>query len=189
LGKGIAVIKYAILGLLHYKDMHGYRIKEHIDRNFGYMWSINYGQIYPNLKSLQEDGLIRMTEEPQNGEKGPPRKLCSITPEGREEFSRWLASPPEKPMIMRDPFLMRFVFFGFGDPETSLAIIDQQIARYKKELVRRKKNLKRWEKSGVHVRLMAELGADLNEMLLKWLTRSRDEIQKQVQTKEGETSS
>jgi PadR family transcriptional regulator, regulatory protein AphA len=180
------VIKYAILGLLHYKDMHGYRIKEHIDRNFGYMWSINYGQIYPNLKSLQEDGLIRMTEEPQNGEKGPPRKLCSITPKGREEFARWLDSPPEKPMMMRDPFLMRFVFFGFGDLEKSLDMIDQQIARYRKELERRKKNLRRWEKSGVHVRLMAELGANLNEMLLQWLIQSKAEIQKQYKPDDEE---
>ena len=47
------MIKYAILGLLHYTDMHGYRIKEHLERNFGHMWSINYGQIYPNLKQLE----------------------------------------------------------------------------------------------------------------------------------------
>ena len=45
-------IKYAILGLLHYSDMHGYRIKAHIEKNFGHMWSINFGQIYPSLKQL-----------------------------------------------------------------------------------------------------------------------------------------
>ena len=50
-------VKYAILGLLHYRDMHGYRIKRHIEQHFGHMWSINYGQIYPNLKRLEEEGL------------------------------------------------------------------------------------------------------------------------------------
>ena len=50
-------VKYAILGLLHYRDMHGYQIKKHIEQNFGFMWSINYGQIYPNLRSLADDGL------------------------------------------------------------------------------------------------------------------------------------
>jgi DNA-binding PadR family transcriptional regulator len=43
-------VRYAILGLLHYRNMHGYEIKRHIERHFGHMWTINYGQIYPNLR-------------------------------------------------------------------------------------------------------------------------------------------
>ncbi len=37
-------IKFAILGLLQYKNMHGYRIKKLIERDFGFMWTVNYGQ-------------------------------------------------------------------------------------------------------------------------------------------------
>ncbi len=170
------MLKYAILGLLHYTDMHGYRIKKHIEQNFGHMWSINYGQIYPNLKKLYNDGLIQMTEMPQNGKKGPPRKLYSITTKGNEAFGRWLVTSPEKPMLLRDPFLMRFVFFGFGDTKRSLEIIDEQIERYKNDLNRREKNLKRWENSGTYVRLTAELGANLNEMFLTWLKHAKKEI-------------
>ncbi len=170
------MIKYAILGLLQYKDMHGYRIKAHIEQNFGHMWSINYGQIYPNLKKLQESGLIRMTEIIQNDRKGPPRKLYSVTDKGRKEFQRWLQKSPEKAMLLRDPFLMRFVFFGFGNPEDSLRIIDEQIACYEKSLKRRKQNLARWEKSGTYVRLTGDLGVRLNEMFLEWLSHARAEI-------------
>ncbi|MCU0597995.1 MAG: PadR family transcriptional regulator [Desulfobacterales bacterium] len=177
------MIKYAILGLLHYTEMHGYRIKEHIERNFGHMWSINYGQIYPNLKKLHDDRLITMKEVVVNGEKGPPRKLYSITDKGREEFLDWLNTSPEKPMLLRDPFLMRFVFFGFGDGKRAIEIIDEQISRYQKELARRKKNLTRWEKSGIYVRLIADLGASLNEMVLEWLKRSKKEILKNAAEK------
>ena len=56
-------LKYSILGLLHYRDMHGYQIKKHIENHFGHMWTINYGQIYPNLKKLKEEGLVTMIEE------------------------------------------------------------------------------------------------------------------------------
>ena len=42
------------LGLLQYRDMHGYRIKEHLENNFGHMWSVNFGQIYPILKDLEK---------------------------------------------------------------------------------------------------------------------------------------
>jgi DNA-binding PadR family transcriptional regulator len=169
-------IKYTILGLLQYKDMHGYRIKEHIERNFGHMWSINYGQIYPNLKKLEEEGLITMKEVVQNDEKGPPRKLYSITQKGREEFVRWLESSPEKSMILRDPFLMRFVFFGFGDPERALEQIDEQIAVYQEQLGRRQANLQRWKNSSIFVNLIAELGTDMNQMILDWLEKARKEL-------------
>lgn len=174
--KESTLLKYAILGLLQYTDMHGYRIKEHIEQNFGHMWSINYGQIYPNLKKLHDDGLVEMTEMSQNGEKGPPRKLYSITDKGKEAFLKWLETSPEKPMLLRDPFLMKFVFFGFGNADRSLEIIDDQIERYKADLNRRKRNLERWENSGTYVRLTAELGASLNEMFLQWLEHSKQEI-------------
>jgi DNA-binding PadR family transcriptional regulator len=169
-------IKYSILGLLLYKDMHGYRIKEHIEKNFGYMWSINYGQIYPNLKRLRADGLITQTEIVQNGEKGPPRKLYSITPAGEEAFFQWVSSPPEKPMILRDPFLMKFVFFGFGDQNRSLEIIDEQVLSTQEQLDRRKKNLEKWRSGGIYVRLISELGVNMNEMFLEWLKGARQEI-------------
>jgi len=71
---------------------------------------------------------------------------------------------------------MKFVFFGFGDPDRALEIIDDQIERYKKDLARREKNLSRWENSGTYVRLTAELGVSLNEMFLKWLEHSKQEI-------------
>jgi DNA-binding PadR family transcriptional regulator len=147
------------------------------------MWSINYGQIYPNLKKLHDDRLITMKEVVVNGEKGPPRKLYSITDKGREEFLDWLNTSPEKPMLLRDPFLMRFVFFGFGDGKRAIEIIDEQISRYQKELARRKKNLTRWEKSGIYVRLIADLGASLNEMVLEWLKHSKKEILKNAAEK------
>ena len=51
-------IKHAILGLLHYGDMHGYRIKNHLETNFGHMWTVNFGQIYPALKEMLGDGLV-----------------------------------------------------------------------------------------------------------------------------------
>ena len=172
------MVKYAILGLLHYRNMHGYRIKEHIERNFGHMWSINYGQIYPNLKKLQDDGLILMAGVVQNDEKGPPRKLYAITEKGRHEFTAWLETSPEKSLLLRDPFLMRFVFYGFGDPTRAVEIMDEQIKRYEKDLTRRENNMDRWDKSGLYVRLIAELGVNLNAMMLDWLKHSREEILK-----------
>ncbi len=171
-------IKYAILGLLHYTDMHGYRIKEHIEKNFGYMWSVNFGQIYPNLKDLEDEGRIRMVDISPSDDGGPQKKCYAITVEGREEFSRWLSQSPERPMLLRDPFLLKFAFFGFGDKDRAVEIIDEQIALYEKQLIQRQENRERWERQGVYVRLLAELGILQNEMYLTWLRHAREEIVK-----------
>jgi DNA-binding PadR family transcriptional regulator len=171
-------IKYAILGLLNYADMHGYRIKEHIEKNFGHMWSINFGQIYPNLKDLEEEGLINMLEVAPSEDGGPHKKLYSITEKGIVEFSRWLAESPRKPMLIRDPFLLKFAFFGFGDDERALEIIDEQIEIYEAQLKRRQNNRGRWERQGMYVRLVADLGITQNEMYLEGPRHARAEIEK-----------
>ena len=167
------MVKYAILGLLQYRDMHGYRVKEHIERNFGHMWTVNFGQIYPALRHLQEDGLVTMVEVPQ--ENAPPRKLYTITPRGREEFARWLRGHAEKKMVLRDPFLLRFAFFGFGDREQALSEIREQISVYEEQLHRRKKAMA-GRRGDIYVRLLSELGISLNEAMLAWLRRAAKEI-------------
>ena len=174
-------IKYAILGLLNYSDMHGYQIKKHIERNFGHMWSINFGQVYPSLKNLKKEGLIDMIEEAPSENGGPRKKQYSITQKGTDEFSRWLAEFPQKPILIRDLFLLKFAFFGFGNDEQSLEIIDRQITIYKEQLEKRKVNRRRWEKQGLYVRLMIDLGITQIEMYLEWLRNARKEIEKQLE--------
>lgn len=169
-------IRHAILGLLHYHPMHGYRIKAQIEQYFGHVWSINYGQIYPNLKSLLDDGHISMTEVNQAGMRGPSRKLYSITDKGRKEFADWIKKSPEKNMILRDPFLMRFVFFGFGDSDRALKIVEEQIRIYETQLDSRKEKYKKMKNREVYVRLISELGIELNDAFLNWLIRAREEI-------------
>ena len=173
-------LKYSILGLLHYRDMHGYQIKKTIENQFGHMWTINYGQIYPNLKKLKDEGLVTMIEETNQGEKGPSRKMYSITDKGSRIFLEWLESLPEKSMLLRDPFLMRFVFFGFGDKKRSIEIVEEQINLYNTQMKKRRENLERLQHHDIYVRLMAELGVRMNEMLLEWLEQSRKEIEESM---------
>ncbi len=169
-------IKYAILGLLHYTDMHGYRIKEHIEQNFGHMWSVNFGQIYPNLKDMEDEGLVKLMDITPSDEGGPQKKRYRIMQEGKDEFRRWLTHSPERPMLLRDPFLLKFAFFGFGEKTRALEIIDDQIAIYESQLDQRRKKQERWEHQGVYVRLLADLGIRQNEMFLEWLHHAREEI-------------
>src|SRR5208283_3101483 len=96
-------------------------------------------------------------------------KMYSITEKGVVEFSRWLAEFPQRHMLIRDSFLLKFAFFGFGDDERALEIIDEQIEIFKAQLKRRQINRKRWKRQGVYVSLIAEVGITQNEMYLEWL--------------------
>ena len=170
-------VKYAILGLLHYKDMHGYAIKEHLEKHFGYMWTVNYGQIYPALKTMQSEGQVTMKEVAQSD--APDRKLYSITEKGREDFREWLHGEPEKKMVMRDPFLLRMTFFGFGDARRALELIEEQIRMYEDHLSRRREIAPRRSRGGdPFVKLLTELGLNLNEMMLDWLHKAKAEVQR-----------
>lgn len=169
-------IKHAIIGLLHYRDMYGYQIKSHIEKNFGNMWTVNYGQIYSTLKALVDEGLITPTEIVPSEVGAPHKKLYSLTDKGRAEFKQWLSVSPEKQMLLRDPFLMRFIFFGFGEREDALRIIDEQIAFYEHQMERRQHHIPKWDQKGLYVRQIAELGLEFNQVFLKWLYRVRAEI-------------
>ncbi len=167
-------VKYAILGLLHYGDLHGYRIKAHLEAHFGYMWSVNFGQIYPCLKELEQEGLVRKTTVNRSG--SPERKLYSITEAGREAFARWLEEPAENRVTFRDPFLLKFVFSGFGKTENVIEAIDRQIRFYESQLEKRRANLARWRRYGLHVGLVAQLGFLFNQAFLAWLKQAKKEV-------------
>jgi DNA-binding PadR family transcriptional regulator len=171
-------IKYAVLGLLHYRDMHGYEIKNRIESDFGAMWTVNYGQIYTSLKNLVNEGCVVLTDVVPSETGAPHKKLYSLTDKGREEFKEWLKSPPERPVLLRDPFMMRFIFFGFGKGEDAIRLIDEQIRRAEQSLARRKDSSAQWKKRGFYSHMARELGMRRIEVYVEWLYKVRDMIEK-----------
>ena len=171
-------IKHAILGLLHYKDMHGYQIKNHIEENFGSMWTVNFGQIYTTLKTLVDAGDIVLIDVLPSDSGAPHRKLYSLTDKGRKEFKDWLKSSPEKGLLLRDPFMMRFIFFGFGEKEEALRLIDEQIQLTDQRIARRKESMPRWKNRGFYPVMARELGLSYAEVYLQWLRKIRARVEK-----------
>src|SRR5713101_9932570 len=59
--------RYAILGILSQGPMSGYAIKKFIEASISNFWNESYGQIYPILKQLSEEGLTSTHAEKQEG--------------------------------------------------------------------------------------------------------------------------
>jgi DNA-binding PadR family transcriptional regulator len=93
----------------------GYAMKKHVESNLGHYWSESYGQIYPILRQLVDEGLATCTEERRKGK--PMRNLYAITRSGRKELREWLAVPPE-PQPQRSELLLKL---SFGDRVSSEA--------------------------------------------------------------------
>ncbi len=102
-----------ILGLLSIEPMSGYDIKSTIDKSIGHFWSESYGQLYPALKKLLEQGLVSCTEDGSGG--GRKKKIYAITEEGERSLATWLGSPPA-PRFVRNELLLRMFFGDKTDP-------------------------------------------------------------------------
>lgn len=97
---------YVVLGILAFHDhQSGYHIRKTIETTVGYFWSESYGQLYPTLKRLLTQGLIKARETGS----GRSSMEYSITAKGRTLLSNWLAEPyrDDPP---RNEFLLKLFF-------------------------------------------------------------------------------
>ena len=77
-------IQNIILGLIQIKPMTGYELKQKFDTSLGFFSGASFGSIYPLLKKLEKQGLVKLHLEVQDGR--PNRKIYSITQRGRKAF-------------------------------------------------------------------------------------------------------
>lgn len=82
-------IDFAVLGMLRFRPMTGYEIKNAYQRGPANFMPISYGQIYPVLANLAKQKLI--VAESRRGARGSVRySLCSS---GQEAVHEWVAAP------------------------------------------------------------------------------------------------
>jgi len=99
--------KYAVLGMLSTGPKSGYDIKQTIETSIGHFWNESYGQIYPILKRLTQDGLATRAHVAQASR--PDRYVYTITEQGLADLRAWLETPVERPPE-RIEILLRLVF-------------------------------------------------------------------------------
>jgi DNA-binding PadR family transcriptional regulator len=109
-----------VLGLLSLGPRSGYDIKMVVDRSTRFFWAASYGQIYPELRRLEEEGLI-VGEDAPNGGRG--RRVFELTAAGRKALEEWLLGP-ETTIEYRDESLLRLFFADALPREQALALLE-----------------------------------------------------------------
>lgn len=100
---------YAILGILTTNCRSGYAIKQLIDRSLNHFWKISYGQIYPTLKRIVDEGLAEVRDS--SGEGKRDKQEYTLTSKGMETLGNWLSEPVEQPPLEKNEILLK-LFFG-----------------------------------------------------------------------------
>jgi len=172
-------VRYAVLGLLTSKAMHGYELKSRFDEATGGFWQLNFGQIYSTLDRLEREGLVeRVVEEDDSAD----RKVFRITVKGRDKLDDWVLRPVAHSRALRDDLFVRMLFCDRSAPEPILRMIARQRDAYEiemRKLVKRKAQLERIDGDGDT--LMTDLLMDAAlfhaEAELRWLSHVEQKLE------------
>src|SRR6476661_3589615 len=119
-----------ILGMIAFGRRTGYDIKTFVDRTTRYFWAASYGQIYPELKRLEDQGLVRGRPEPSGGRS---RTVYDLTEAGKAVLEHWLAAEEGPSYELRDEGMLK-LFFSDSLPERRLEIIRAIRTREERDL-------------------------------------------------------
>jgi PadR family transcriptional regulator AphA len=119
---------YVILGMLALGPRSGYDIKQLADFSTRHFWATSYGQIYPELRDLSEQGLVK-AEDASKGTR--QRTIYHLTPSGRKVLRAWVADPTIKNLEIRDEMLLKLFFADAMSPKETARHLEAMSLRHR----------------------------------------------------------
>ena len=167
---GIAPV---ILGFLSWGPRSGYAIKKIVDRSTRFFWAASYGSIYPQLRRLEEDGLIEGAESPTGARR---RKIYRLTPAGREALQAWLRAAGAG-WELRDAGLLRVFFADALPPDEGVAAVRDLRAEHERtvEALRGVRDDPTRPKGG-YPELVLDFGIGVHEWVVDWSKRTEERL-------------
>jgi PadR family transcriptional regulator AphA len=166
-----------VLGLLALKPRSGYDIKTVVDRSTRFFWAASYGQIYPELKRLEEAGLVEGEDRPNGGRS---RRVYELTPAGREALVEWLLGDTVT-IEYRDESLLRLFFADALPREQALMLLEGRKRGHEEylEILRAIEALP-GGKDPTFVDLVLRWGIEFNEWGARWCEEQLERLNAQT---------
>jgi DNA-binding PadR family transcriptional regulator len=165
-----------VLGLLGFGPMSGYDIKSTVDRSTRFFWAASYGQIYPELRRLEKEGLIRGEDAP-NGARG--RRVYELTAEGRQALADWLHGTTTT-VEYRDESLLRLIFADALPREEALGLLEARKRGHEEYLGTLRAIAARPGQDPDFVDLVLRWGIEFNEWGADWCERHLERLRKKT---------
>ena len=158
-------VRHALLALLSEGPKYGLQLRQEFEARTGDVWPLNVGQVYTTLQRLERDGLVESDDSSEEG----PQKGFHITPEGEEELTAWLRTPPDYSSPPRDELVIK-VLVALGLPGVDVHEVVQVHRRYLVELMQQWTRLKE-DESRFDLNFALVVDAELFRLdsLIRWL--------------------
>jgi PadR family transcriptional regulator, regulatory protein AphA len=172
----LSSVAKVILGALQLGPRTGYGIKRMVDRSTRFFWAASYGQIYPELRRLEETGLVESASEPRGGR---PRRVHRLTPAGRAALRDWLRSDASTHEV-RDEGLLKLFFASALPPSEAVELVRAKERGHRRMLERLgviEAGVPRRDGRVDFPRLCLEYGIGLNEWAAEWCARAAERIE------------
>ncbi|WP_105567610.1 PadR family transcriptional regulator [Microbacterium halophytorum] len=124
-------LRYALLALLRVGPMSGYDLKLQFDTSVGHLWHAPDSQIYPELRKMQDAGLIE-GEDQVRGTRGT-RRVYHVTDAGESDYLAWMNGPLSYARV-REPASLKAAYLEAATPEAARTFLEEHIAHWRGEL-------------------------------------------------------
>jgi DNA-binding PadR family transcriptional regulator len=120
----VAILEILILSNLRSGPVHGYELKNRVQRPT--VTKLSNNSLYPILRRFERDGAVTSTREEQDGR--PARNIYAITEVGRRLLSELISALPAGLAGNEEEFLVRLGFFHELAAAERAAILEARAA-------------------------------------------------------------
>ena len=120
--------RYVLLGLLQEEEFSGYEMKKIIDIRMSFFWQESFGQIYPELNKMIEEGLIDFSNTESTIKIKREKIRYNLTLKGEKELKEWMVSENEKD-TSRSEFLLKM----FLSTDKNVEEMRKHVMRFKEQ--------------------------------------------------------
>lgn len=120
-------LRFALLASLSARPRTGYDLLQIFDSSVGNVWHAAHTQIYPELRRMEDEGLLEGAEVPR-GPRAHKREY-RMTERGYEAL-RELASATVEPLPEKDPYRLKSAYMEWAAPGTARRQLELHLAHY-----------------------------------------------------------
>jgi PadR family transcriptional regulator AphA len=175
-----------ILGMLAARPRSGYEIKQLVDNSARFFWAASYGQIYPELKRLEDAGLVAGSDASQGARQ---RTVYKLTAKGKRAAREWINSEPQV-FELRDEGLLELFFAGSVEPARTAEIARERAAKAAATAAELR-TLEETLHSGEHAdgpdyssdpgsMTVLRYGIESNEWAAEWFERAARDLEREI---------
>ncbi|MEU3524371.1 PadR family transcriptional regulator [Streptomyces sp. NPDC038707] len=120
------MLELSILGFLAEEPLHGYELKDRIKALSGHVRPVSDGALYPAINRLLAAGLL--DERSEEGASAAPRRVLSLTDQGRAELLERLRHPKQAEITDHVRFNAVLAFLRhLDDPAAQAAVLRRRL--------------------------------------------------------------